>query len=131
MSAAIRRLGIAVADDVNPLEVLARVLGVAAGDLETLREAVAEVEVHDPDHPVVRLYMEALHRAGRLAKVAADTHLAERMADPVALLTRVRAPSLPHAVLGTERRASSSARRRRRHAALGGRPRGRPPRRSR
>jgi hypothetical protein len=45
-----------------------------------LRDAVAEVEVHDPGHPVVSLYLEAVDRAGKLAKVAADTSLAERMA---------------------------------------------------
>ena len=80
VSAAIRRLGIPVEGDADPLEVMARVLNIAAGDLETLRDAVAEVEVHDPDHPVVALYLEAVDRAGKLAKVAADTSLAERMA---------------------------------------------------
>lgn len=80
VSAAIRRLGIPVEGDADPLEVMARVLNIAAGDLETLRDAVAEVEVHDPAHPVVALYLEAVGRAGKLAKVAADTSLAERMA---------------------------------------------------
>lgn len=80
VSAAIRRLGIPVEGDADPLAILARVLNLAAGDLETLRDAVAEVEVHDPDHPVVSMYLEAVDRAGRLAKVAADTSLAERMA---------------------------------------------------
>ena len=80
MSAAIRRLGIPVEGGADPLEVMARVLNSAARDLETLRDAVAEVEVYDPDHPVVSMYLEAVDRAGKLAKVAADTSLAERMA---------------------------------------------------
>ncbi len=59
-------------------EVLSRALSVAAGDREAMRVQVSTVEPDDASNPTVRLYAESLNRAGRLAKIAADTNLAER-----------------------------------------------------
>ena len=80
VSAAITRLGVAVPEGADPLEVLSRALSVAAGDLEAMRVQVSTVEPDDASNPTVRLYAESLDRAGRLAKIAADTNLAERQA---------------------------------------------------
>ena len=80
MSDSLTRLGVAVPEGADPLEVMARALSVAAGDLETMRVAVRGVDPTDARNPTVRLYAEALDRAGRLAKVAADTNRAERHA---------------------------------------------------
>ena len=80
MTASLTRLGVDVPEGADPLELLSRALSVAAGDLETMRVRVSEVDPADASDPTVRLYAEALDRAGRLAKVAADTNLAERMA---------------------------------------------------
>lgn len=80
VSAAITRLGVAVPEGADPLEVLSRALSVAAGDLEAMRVQVSTVEPDDASNATVRLYAEALDRAGRLAKIAADTNLAERQA---------------------------------------------------
>ena len=80
MTASLTRLGVDVPEGADPLELLSRALSVAAGDLETMRVKVSEVDPADASDPTVRLYAEALDRAGRLAKVAADTNLAERMA---------------------------------------------------
>lgn len=80
VTAAITRLGVAVPEGADPLEVLSRALSVAAGDLEAMRVQVSEVQPNDASNPTVRLYAEALDRAGRLAKIAADTNLAERQA---------------------------------------------------
>jgi hypothetical protein len=80
VTATLTRLGVPVPEGADPLEVMARALAVAAGDLETMRLAVANVDPTDATDPTIRLYSEALDRAGRLSKVAADTNLAERMA---------------------------------------------------
>ena len=80
MSAALGRLGVAVEGTADPLEVLAHALSVANGDLHTMQGMVANVEPTSASDPTVRLYAETLDRASRLAKIAADTNLAERMA---------------------------------------------------
>lgn len=98
VSASLSRLGVAVPEGADPLEVLARALSVAAGDLETMRVKVGEVDPTDASNPTVRLYAEALDRAGRLAKVAADTNLAERQAALTESNVRVVADAVKRAV---------------------------------
>ncbi len=80
VSAALGRLGVAAEGGADPLAVLAHALSVADGDLRAMQAMVAEVEPTSASDPTVRLYAEVLDRAGRLAKVAADTNLAERQA---------------------------------------------------
>jgi len=80
VSAALGRLGVAVEGTADPLEVLAHALSVASGDLHTMQGIVAKVEPTNASDQTVRLYAETLDRASRLAKIAADTNLAERQA---------------------------------------------------
>jgi len=75
VTASLTRLVVSVPEGADPLEVMARALSVAAGDLEAMRVIVSEVTPDDASNPTVRLYAEALDRAGRRAKVAADTNL--------------------------------------------------------
>ncbi len=114
MIVAMRRLGVPVADGADPLEVLAHALSVADGDLRAMQAMVSEVEPTSASNPTVRLYAEVLDRAGRLAKVAADTNLVERQAtvaeaDAVALRDALeRAMSLVGLTLGDRERLSNA-----------------------
>ncbi len=109
-----RRLGVPVAGGADPLEVLAHALSVADGDLRAMQAMVSEVEPTSASNPTVRLYAEVLDRAGRLAKVAADTNLVERQAtvaeaDAVALRDALeRAMSLVGLTLGDRERLSNA-----------------------
>ena len=65
VSDSLTRLGVAVPEGADPLEVMARALSVAAGDLETMRVAVRGVDPTDARNPTVRLYAEALQSEDR------------------------------------------------------------------